>query len=200
MSLLSKKKKFLYNIYTRIKYCIPENYLSASNFIAVSTREWIVVPWRLSPTVPEKILKLSSSEVLSVTFSSSLSIPNSLKIRIFVLLALIIHMANSITNLLILGTLMGGHGYFFKMWTSVLANSSSWIPTLTNIVVDSSEVINLKTRAASPTITSCNLPSCVKIALSTCERKMYSYYKYSYACSLDAFTFRQTFNDSYSIT
>lgn len=146
-------------------------YLSANSFKTISASEWIVVLCRLSPTVPEKILKLSSSAVVSKTFSSTISISRSLNIHTFVALSLIIHITNSMANLLILGVLIGGYWCFFRIWTNLLANPASVIPALSNMILASSEVMNLKTCAASPTITSCSLFSSDMIAWSTCNRR-----------------------------
>uniref|UniRef100_A0A7C8ZVV1 Uncharacterized protein n=1 Tax=Opuntia streptacantha TaxID=393608 RepID=A0A7C8ZVV1_OPUST len=105
------------------------------------------------------MLKPSSSDVVSRTWSSSFSSSRFLKMRMFVCLSLIIQIASSIVNLRILGNLIAGYGCIFRICTSPFASSASFTPDLSNIMLDSSGVMNLKACAANPTITSCNLLS-----------------------------------------
>lgn len=131
---------------------------------AISASECIVMRWRLSPTVPEKILKLSSSEVVSKTAFSSFAIPNSSKKCMFSVFSLIIQIAISITNRRICGVLVGGFLCFFRIWTNVAANSACVVPALSNVMAASWDVVNFKIWAPSPIITSCSFWSSDLIA------------------------------------
>jgi len=146
-------------------------YLSSINSSAMSTSDWVVILCRCRPTVPEKTLKLSSSDVVSKTPSNTTSIPIPLKLSMFSDLSFIIQTANSITNLLILGTLVGGYWCFLRIWTSLFASWASVIPAFSNTMLDSCLVMYLKTFAANPTITSCILFSSDIIALSICRNE-----------------------------
>lgn len=131
---------------------------------AVSASDCIVVLWRLSPTVPEKILKLSSSEVVSKTASSSFAMPNSSKNCMFSVFSLIIQIAISITNRRICGVLVAGFLCFFRIWTNVAANSACVVPALSNVMAASWDVVNFKIWTANPIITSCSFWSSALIA------------------------------------
>lgn len=111
-SKIKRKKK------KKLRACLCDhgaNYHLPKRPSAISASECIVVRWRLSPTVPEKMLKLSSSEVVSKTASSSIAIPNSSKKCMFSLFSFIIQIAISITNRRICGVLVGGFLCFFRI-------------------------------------------------------------------------------------
>ena len=120
-----------------IYFCDSLIYLSSTNFNVVSTSEWIVRLCRFSPMVAEKTLKLWSSKVVYKTPSSTSSIPKSLKVWMFSYLSFIIQIASSITNLLILETLVGGYQCFLRISLNLFGSSSSVILDSSNIILDS---------------------------------------------------------------
>uniref|UniRef100_A0A0D3GUB2 Uncharacterized protein n=1 Tax=Oryza barthii TaxID=65489 RepID=A0A0D3GUB2_9ORYZ len=124
--------------------------------MASSTSEARVELCLLSPMLPENMLKLSSSDVDLTTLLSSFSSSMLLKKGTSSASPLIMAMASSMTNLLILGTFTLGVLCSFRISTSLLAMSVSGVASLVICI-------------ANPIDTSSKLLFSTIIALNTCE-------------------------------
>ncbi|BAS82262.1 Os03g0145300 [Oryza sativa Japonica Group] len=137
------------------------------NSRAASTSAQTLTPRRLRPTLPEKTLKHSSSDVVPATRRSWSSIPSSTNSATYRLSDRIMATASSMVYRRIRGTTMDGRLYSLRTCTIVFASAASVTLAAARLARSSSGSMNRSICAARPRKMLSTLPFSAMIVLST---------------------------------